>query len=184
MIGQPARSGRQSTSFLAAAREYGLRPLLLTTGTLAALGPALLVGLLSASGMVGAGALGQLGLGLVISATATFVLVLAVLCLGPMIFDRSYASALDEMGSLRPALFAFWWTASLAGAAIVGAVSLTVTAAAGAPVPVLVLISTLASFLSLASLFETLALGGTVMRHSLYRALVAADPEESASFLG
>lgn len=184
MIGQPARSGHQSTSFLAGAREYGLRQLLVTSGTVAAAGPAALVGLLVAAGMVGPGVLGSLGLGLVICSTAVFVVVLAVLCLGSMIFDRSYAAELDQMGVLRPMLFAIWWTAALAASAVIGAIGLVVAAGSGAHTAVLAFAATGAVFLMLASLLETLALGGTVMRHSLYRALVTADSAGPNSFLG
>lgn len=179
MIGQPARSGHQSTEFIAVARDYGLAPLLLTPGVKAAAGPAVLVGLLVALGALGQSALASLGLGLIICSTALFALVLAILSTGASIFDRPYAEALDRVGTLRPALFAFWWTAALAAGALVAAVCLAVVAEAQAPVALAAAIAGIASFLGLCALLETLALGGTIMRHSLYRALVAADAQEA-----
>jgi hypothetical protein len=164
----------EQTRFWSTARDYGFRDLVLTGGSG--------ISLLGAGGVVwlylgkciGGDALKALGIAYISLGAALFGIVLAGLAVVAAFFDREYATTLRQVGTLRQSLFAFWWVAALAVAAITASIALTVGTYAEAARAITAPLLGLATFLFFAALFEALALVGTTMRHGIYRAETAA----------
>jgi signal transduction histidine kinase len=163
-----------STKFWTVARRYGYCDLLVTWGSL--------LGVLAAAGVLflylnhdlpGAG-LQALGIAYISLGAALFGIVLAGLAVVGAFFDREYVAALRDAGTLDRALFGFWWVAALAVVSLLCSIALTVVTYTSAPKALAAAAVTVATTLFVATLIEALALVGSVMRHGLYRAEIAA----------
>lgn len=167
----------ESSTFLAAARNFGYRNLFVTPGIAVALASGLVLGILYATqlptGIARVLALGYLSLG-----AALLGIVLAGLAVVAAFFDPSYSARLARVGSLTGALFMFWWVAAIAVAAIASSLASLIVFAAVSSQPTRATFLAIATTLFFAALLETLALVGTVMRHGLYRAALHKNNQD------
>lgn len=163
-----------NTKFWTVARRYGWYDLTVTPGSL--------LGLLAAAGVLflylerdlhGAG-LQALGVAYISLGAALFGIVLAGLAVVAAFFDREYVATLRDAGTLDRALFGFWWVAALAVVSLLCSIALTVVAYTASPKGLTAAAATVATALFVATLLDALALVGTLMRHGLYRAEIAA----------
>lgn len=168
-----------STKFWTVARRYGWCDLIVTPGSL--------LGLLAAAGVLflylnrdlhGSG-LQALGIAYISLGAALFGIVLAGLAVVGAFFDREYVAALRDAGTLDQALFGFWWVAALAVVSLLCSIALTVVAYTASPKGLTAAAATVATALFVSTLLEALGLVGTLMRHGLYRAEIAAHELQS-----
>ena len=158
------------TQFRNAARDFGYRNLLLTGSSISPLIPAIAAGVLFGLHKLAAGDAVTIALALVSIAAALLGLVLAGLAVVAAFFDPEYVRTLSQRGSLRGALFLFWWVALVAICSVTSSVVLLVTAQATSSRGALAATSAVAAYFFFFTLFETFALVGNVLRHGVYRA--------------
>jgi hypothetical protein len=164
----------ESTKFWTVARRYGWSKLILTWGSLLGGVAAVVVLVLYLNRDLHGAGLQALGIAYISLGAALFGIVLAGLAVVGAFFDREYVAALRDAGTLDRALFGFWWVAALAVVSLLCSLALTVVAYTPSPKGLTAAAVAVATALFVATLLEALALVGSVMRHGLYRAEIAA----------